>query len=363
MLVRPRDSRFLREKIQSDGLKSLQASIALFNYQQPAPNWEIYVDGSRVTRLPYTARAGAKIAIRDGVSFCGIVALPGTDLGGGNTVVLREGTAQEWNKITFKPALVIDSYNLRSDDPAINPDWNHIDKAFGGFGLELADIDDYPSFAAFQQHLAAVEVQTHFEEPSTASVYYKSGDDILEAGLAMIGDELTLIRPEVNGRPAFLPAGVLRDTTTSIQGDAATIEKLGAVLQGEQGRMKFIQVEPKSGTFVGWNPLPDLTKFSFLIPGGIKVQLDGQIGLARVLVSPRENRVVVTQAWREGQDQEPDAATALVLSGFKQPPNVELNGTVQMNLAKCSLRGQPVYLVPLRDTTSSVGELEKALCD
>ena len=362
MLARPRDSSFLRERIQSEGLKSLQASIALFNYQQPAPNWEIYVDGNRVTNLPYTARAGAKIAIRDGVSFFGIVALPGTDLGGGNTVVLREGTAQEWNKITFKPALVIDSYNLRSDNPAINPDWNRIDQAFGGFALELADTNDYSSFAAFQQHLTTADVQVHFEAPSTTSVYYKSSDDILETGMATIGDELTLIRPEVNGRPAFLPAGVLRDTTTSIQGDAATIEKLGAILQGEQGRMKFIQVEPKSGTFVGWNPLPDLTKFSFLIPGGIKVQSDGQIGLARVLVNPRENRVVVTQAWREGQDQQPDAATALVLSGFKQPPNVELNGTVQMNLTKCLLRGQDVYAVPLRDAAKSVDKAKKTPC-
>jgi hypothetical protein len=363
MLAHPRDGVFLRQKIQREGLKSLQSSIALFNYQQPAPNWEIYVDGNRVTKLPYTTHAGAKIVIHDGVSYFGIVPIPGTDLGGGNTVVLREGTAQEWNKITFKPALVIDSYNLCRDDSAINPDWSRIDQAFGGFGLELADTNDYSSFAAFQQHLANVEVQVHFEEPSTGSVYYKSGDDILETGLATIGGELTLVRPEVNGRPAFLPPGVLRDTSTSIQGDAATIEKLGAMLQGEQGRMKFIQAEPQSGTFVGWNPLPDLMKFSFLIPNGIKIQSDGQIGLARVLVNPRENRVVVTQAWREGQDREPNAATTLVLSGFKKPPKVELNGTVQINLITCTLRGQPVYLVPLRDITSSVDEQEKTLCD
>ena len=108
MLARPRYSNFLREKAEKEGLKSLQASIGFFNYQQPAINWEIYVDGKRVTRLPYTARAGAKITIRDGVSFFGVVPLPGTDLGGGNTVVLREGTPQEWNKITFKPALVIE---------------------------------------------------------------------------------------------------------------------------------------------------------------------------------------------------------------------------------------------------------------
>src|SRR5262249_28716486 len=160
------------------------------------------------TRLPYITKAGAKIAIRDGVTFFGVVPLPGTDLGGGNTVVLREGTAQEWNKITFKPALVIDAYNLRSTDPVINPDWNRIDKAFGGFALELADSTDYPSFEAFQQHFATVEVQTQSAEPFTAWVSYKNGDDALDTGVATLGEELSLIQPKVNGRSAFLPVGV-----------------------------------------------------------------------------------------------------------------------------------------------------------
>jgi hypothetical protein len=363
MLARPRDGSFLREKAQKEGLKSLQASIALFNYQQPTPTWEIYVDGNRVSRLPYIARAGAKIAIRDGVTFFGVVPLPGTELGGGNTVVLREGTAQEWNGITFKPALVIDSYNLRRDDPANTPDWNRIGKAFGGFGLELADINDYSSFAAFQEHLAAVDGQTRLEETSSVSVYYKSGDDILETGFATIGDEPILIQPTVNRQPAFLPAGVLRDTTASIQGDASTIEKWGAVLRGDQGRMKFLQVEPRSGTFVGWNPLPDLAKFTFLIPGGMKIRSDGRIGLARVLVNPQENRVMVTHAWREGQVNDQDTATALVLSGFKKTPNVALNGTSLTNLTTRVLQSHLVYLVPLRDATKSTDEMEKALRD
>src|SRR5262249_33827622 len=147
----------------------------------------------------YTARAGAKITIRDGVSFFGVVPLPGTDLGGGNTVVLREGTPQEWNKIKFKPALVIDSYNLRSSDPVINPDWRRIDKALGGFALELADSDDYTSFEAFQHHFAAVQVQILSAESSMASVSYKNGDDALETGVTTVDSELSLIQPKVNG--------------------------------------------------------------------------------------------------------------------------------------------------------------------
>jgi hypothetical protein len=282
-------------------------------------------------------------------------------LGGGNTVVLRDGTAQEWNKITFKPALVIDSYNLKSESAVANPDWDRISKAYGGFALELADSSDYPSFEAFQEHLAGTLVQTSFEDHTNSSVFYKSGNDILETKLSAPSGELTLVEPKVNGHPAFLPPGILRDTTASVQGTAAIIKKLGAVLHGDEGRMKFLQVEPKSQTYVGWNPLPDLAKYSLLIPGSLKIQSDGGIGLARVQINPDENRVVVSHVWSGGQDQDPSAATALVLTGFNKPPTVEFNGTVQTGLATRMFDGGIAYLIPLQATMKSAAEMEKAL--
>ena len=358
MLASPRNATWLRERAAKEGIQSLQTSIAFFNYQQPDPTWEIYVDGNRVSHLPFTARSSAKISIRDGVSYIGVVPLVGTDLGGGNVVVLREGTAQKWDNIIFKPALVIDSYNLKSNDPIINPDWDRIDKTFGGFAIELSDSEDYSSFEAFQEHLASTEVQTGFAAPFTLSVTYKSGKDIIQTNAVKTRDELALIQPKVNGRPGFLPAGVLRDTSTSIQGDAIAIEKLGAVLRGEQGRMKFLQVEPKSGTFVGWNPLPDLANFSLEVPGGMKVRSDGRLGLARVLVNPGENRVEITQAWGEGQ-QTPDTASALVLTGFEAAPSVKFNGSIETNLITKTIGGERAFLVPLGRTVRSDDQIEK----
>jgi hypothetical protein len=363
MVVTPRIASFLRDKVQREGLKSLQTSMAFFNYQRPTPDWEIYADGDRVTQLPYITRAGTKITIRDGATFFGVIPLPGTNLGGGNIVVLREGTPQEWNKITFKPALVIDSYNLRSERPITNPDWDRVTKVFGGFALELADSSDYRSFEAFQEHLAGAEVQTHFEDPGNASASYKSDNDILESEVSAVGEELKLVEPKVNGRSAFLAPGLLRDTTTSVQGNAATVEKLGAILRGDEGHMKFLQVEPKSGTFVGWNPLPDLVKYSLVIPGGLKIQSDGRIGLARVLINSRENSLIVSHAWGAGQEQDPAAATALVLTGFKMPPTVELNGAIQTVLATRRIHGELAYLIPLQVTLKSADEMEKALAE
>jgi hypothetical protein len=361
MLATPRDSKYVRDQVQKEGLKSLQSSIALFNYQLPNPSWEIFVDDAPITALPYTARAGAKIAIRDGISFFGVVTAPATDLGGGNVVVLREGTAQEWNKIVFKPALVIDCYNLRSDQPVSHPDWSRIEKAFSGVALEVADTGDYSSFEEFKTHLASTELELRFDGGANAVVSFKSGSDILQSGVT-IGKEFKLVDPTVNGQSALLPAGVLRDTTTSIQGDAVTIEKGGAVLKGEQGRMKFLQMEPKSGTFVAWNPLPDLARFSFAVDG-INIRADGRLGMARVAVNPRTRRVEVSHAWREGQDQEPDAASALILTGFATAPTVELNGVAVKKLPTEVIDSRLAYIIPLRETVRPINELEKALRD
>ena len=312
---------------------------------------------------PLSTHAGARIAIRDGATFFAVTPLPGTDLGGGNAVVLREGTPQVWNKITFKPALVIDSYNLKSESVVADPDWDRIRTAFGGFALELADRSDYPSFEAFERHLAASAVQTHFTDLANASVSYQSGDDLLETKLAAVNGELALIEPKVNGRAAFLPPGILRDTTTSVQGTAAAIEKSGAVLRGEVGSMKFLQVEPETKTFVAWHPLPDLDKFSFSVPGGFKIQADGRVGLVRVQVNPLTTRVTIEQAWREGQQREPDAATAFVLTGFDKPPTVEFNGAVRKHLATRMIHGERAYLVPLRAAMKSARKMAKALAE
>lgn len=361
MVASPRDSKYVRDRIQKEGLKSLQSSIALFNYQLPSPSWEIFVDGARITELPYTARAGAKIAIHDGLSFFGVVTAPSTDLGGGNVVVLRQGTAQEWNKIVFKEALVIDCYNLRSDQPVSDLDWSRIDKTLSSIALEVADTGDYSSFEEFRKHLENAALEIRFDGAAQASVSFKSGSDTLQAGVT-VGKEFKLVDPTVNGRSAVLPAGILRDTSTSIQGDAATVEKGGAVLKGEKDRMKFLQVDPTSGTFVAWNPVPDLARFSLAVEG-ITIQADGRLGLARVAVNPHDRSVEISHAWKEGQDQDPGGASALILTGFATPPAVEVNGVVAKKLPTQLIDNRLAYIIPLGKAARPVDEIEKALRD
>jgi len=65
-------------------------------------------------RVPLSGTPGCQIAIRDGVAFLASLRYRAQTWAGKYRGVAR-GTAQEWNKISFKPALVVDSYNLRSD--------------------------------------------------------------------------------------------------------------------------------------------------------------------------------------------------------------------------------------------------------
>jgi hypothetical protein len=93
-------------------------------------------------------------------------------------------------------------------------------------------------------------------------------------------------------------------------------------------------------------------------------QLRCLIGFCALALSNlRENRVIVTHAWSAGQEQDPAAATALVLTGFKMPPTVEFNGTIQTALTTHMIHGDVAYLIPLQVTMKSATEMEKALAE
>ena len=60
----------------------------------------------------------------------------------------------------------------------------------------------------------------------------------------------------INGSNPYLQPGIDRDTTLSQQGTTGRLEKNGAVLMTEKGRIAYLQTEPSSGTYTGYNPLP-----------------------------------------------------------------------------------------------------------
>ncbi len=109
-----------------------------------------------------------------------------------------------------------------------------------------------------------------------------------------------------------------------------------------------MQTEPISGTYAGFNPFPDPVFWSLSAPGGVTVKADGRLGLARVIVRPKENKLWVDYALRDDQKAGGDMASALLVFGLKTAPTVQLNGKV-IKVSPRVVDGQTAYVIPLGD--------------
>jgi hypothetical protein len=341
-----------------EGVTSLQSTTALYNFQTPQPTWEIYVDGAKIEKLPVTCKQGQRITIKDGVTYLGIIPLPATNLGRTDEVVLRVGDPQTYANVTTAPALQIDSYNLRQAAAlAKDADWAPIDTAYGGFVVEFGDATEYKDFAAFQRHLADAKLDLRWEPAATTvHVKYVTGADTLEMGVKTDfrgGDSLStecFAYRKVNGAWPYLAPGMDRDSNCTQMGTTGRLEKQGAVLTCEPGITGYLQTETKSGTYAGYNPLPDPTLWALTMPGGVAVKADGRVSLLRCMVRPAENKLWVDYGVKDGQ-QTPDMATALLVFGLKAAPSVELNGKALAGTpGTVTVDGQTAYVIPLLGT-------------
>jgi hypothetical protein len=347
LLANPCATDWMKEAVAREGLHSLQCSLGLFNFQRD-PTWEIFVDGRKVDRLPYLARQGQRIAIHDGVAYLGVIPIPGTDLGRDAEVELHEGEVQEYQNMKFRPALVIDSFNLRRPaGKGPGEDLNALQKSYGGFVLELGDETEYGSFAAFQKHMQAARLDTTWNATrANLQFAYMSGEDVLTGIFGALDPLRHLSHCTVNGRDPYLPAGVLRDTTYSRQGTTGELHKAGMTLTTDVATMGYVRADPGSGTYMALNPLPDPTTWSLSVPGGVTLKADGKIGSARVIVHPAQRKVWVDCASRPGQA---GLARSLMVSGLDGEPVVVLNGRPldQPLQTRAGEGGGTVYLVPL----------------
>jgi len=357
-------------------LRSLQTTLGLFNYQAN-PTWEIYVDGQRVTQLPFTAKFSQRITIKDGPTYLAILPLGASDLGRDAEIVLKEGTPQMVgpNMGTLKPALLIESYNYKSETPMNQEtaDWAKVNSAYNGFVIEASDITEYPDLAAFQKHVQEAKLTTQFDEAAhLLNVDYTSGTDRLECGYNTLYDgdwnkntptDQCFIYRRINGAAPYLPKGINRDSTLSQQGTTGRLEKGGATLTLEPDVMGYLLTEPKSGTATAWNPLPVLTSFRLDLPEGISVQSDGKIGLLHVAIEPKSGRVVIDHAWPADTDpSKAELATALVVRGLANAPTVQFNGSPLARApAKVTIGGAIAWVIPLGEKTIGEAELEKRL--
>jgi hypothetical protein len=338
-------------------IKSVQASLGFYNYELPAPTWELYVDGRRVTALPYACKAGQRIAIRDGVTYIGITPLPGSDLGRTEEVVLREGEQQDYlNSHKATAALVIDAYILQRDEPlGADADWEGLDKAATGFAVEFADAEDYADFAAFLKHLESTRVTSEVDTSAGVhNVAYTSGEDTLEMGAVTLRPNMDLTADKsfthrrVNGQNPDLPAGVERISPFSIHATSGRLERGGAVLRTTPGRHAVLQAEPNTGTVLAANPLAELSLFSLRTAGDVEITADGGMGITFVTFEAGHRRVVIEHAFLPEQAALDEAADTLLLFGLAMETPVVLNGHVMNALARIDLGGRQALIVPLK---------------
>jgi hypothetical protein len=325
-------------------IRSLQTSIALCNFEEP-PTWEIHVDEQRVGPLPVKARFKQRITIRDGVSYIGIIPIPAADLGRNDEVVLwgpGEMTEMQGGG-KGRVEVVIDAYMYKQEAPLNKGeagDGGKVDLAYAGFVVEMGDASEYRSFADFQKHMKESSLDAPWDAAKkTLNVAYRSGKDVLECAYrpAYRGgptDQCFPVR-RVNGQWPYLAKDMERETSLAVMGRSGKLEKNGAVLTCEPGRMAYIETDPITGTTVGYNPLPDPTAWALRAAGGATVQANGKVGLLRVAVCPKLNRAWVDHAFTPEMREKGKGtlATALSISGLGGTPVVVFNG---QTFDKCS---------------------------
>lgn len=330
MLARPRpavikeragECQFGQRKHAAEEILSVQCSAALFNYQQPAPSWEIYLDDTRVEQLPATARYGQVITIRDGVSYLALRPLPTDDLGRDAEITLEAGLPQtqayhEFTKI--QPALFVHANFYRRQTAIDAETLKKLDTAQSGFVVEMGDEKEYGTFAKFRAQARGARLVAG----EKGAVTYTTGKDTLAASW----DSFT-----VNGEDPYAYARdkqFWQDTTLTQMG-RGRLEKNGAVIEREPSWANMLlQTFPKQQRYVAMNLLPNYQRYSFREPGGVAIRADGACSMSRWAV--KNSREIDIKYHAFGGEYAPknpaEAATLLFISGAKGQPQVTLNG-------------------------------------
>ena len=345
VFAKPHTNRdWLRGAIGKEGLSRLATVIGLWNFAEKK-SWEIHADDRKIDSFPTRLSGNQRILIRDGVSYLAILPLPAADLGRDAEIEIGHGGGGKADptQVDISPALIISIFNLRRERPLAVRDLD-LDaitrRTYGGFVLEMGDADQHGSFDAFAGHIRASELAAVWRhERHVMEVSYRSGGDLMEAGFGTDFTQPTerhfAVDPgqqekaipyrRLNGKWPYLPAGLERDTTWAQQGTTGGLEKNGATLTTEPGRMSYLLSDPVSGAAVGYNPLPDPQAFALATRDGVTLRADGKVGLLRAEYRPWVHEFDITHTLKADQALA-DFATTFSVSGLDAPPQVTVNG-------------------------------------
>jgi hypothetical protein len=330
------------EALGTQGLSKLATVIGLWNFNAKK-DWEIYADDRRIELFPLRLGAGTRLLIKDGVTYLAILPLPSADLGRDAEIEIGPGGGGKADPTgaDVAPALIVSMYNMKRAQPLAADAVDHDKLAlgtYGGFVLEMGDVEQYGSFEAFQQRIKANTLTAQWsEERHQMKVAYKSGDDLMEAGFGTEFGQPTAhfsIDPgsqekaipwrRLNGEWPYLASGLERNTSWAQQGTTGKLEKNGAVLTTDPGRKGYLICDPVSGGVLAYNPLPDPQGFSLTTRDGATFKADGKVGLLRLEYRPWNRELDITHALKPDQNVE-DFARSFTLTGLKDV-RVVVNG-------------------------------------
>ncbi len=295
--------------VKEKGLRAYRAQASIFSVGDSQER-EVWVNNRPVTQYPASAAQGDRIAIRDGVSYVGLIPLPATNLGRRTEVTINYAS----------PLLSLSSHLLDKDEVVEPTEQNRVAlaQATAGWIVEMGDAEEYPSFAAFRQHLAQARFNAQYSpQDHIWRLAYTSGGDTLEMGFRtdfvrrhpwhhpLPASDVFAYR-RVNGVFPGLPDGLQLDSPLAQMGRLPRLEKAGAVLETAAGQPALLRVEPVTGTYEGVNPFVDPTPFQLSTPEGVVVRSEGLLGMARIAVRPREQRL-----WVDYQLPPPEGVPAL----------------------------------------------------
>jgi len=355
---------------RKDPIRSLQTSIALFDFQPGGPTWRLYLNGKPIRSLPARATAGDRLTIHDGATYLGIIPMPSTDLGRDREVIITDQVGEPVElegRSMLKPTLVIHQYLYDREQPLTDAQRQseRVDHAHGGFVIQVADQHDFATFQAFQRHMrkASFEMQAVQEGPQI-DVAYTTGDRRLAIRFDPAYNNqnnvsLAFPRRQLNGEPMYLPKGLDRDTSLTQQGRRGRLAKNGATLLTEPGRMAYLQTEPTSRSYAAYNPFPEPNLMRLETPGGASIQADGRMGLTRMIYQPEAHRLDVEHAVLPEDADRDDLASALVVSGTATPPEAIVNERA-VEPIRAEHAGEPAWIVPLSPTAQNPGQTPEA---
>jgi hypothetical protein len=325
---------------------SLQTTLGLVTLHD---GWQLLLDG-KPAKPPFTAKAGQRIVIADGVAFVGIVPLAGTDLGRDVEVeVLADGipTGMQGGG-RLAEALRINAYNYRGA-ALPNVEWSseRVDAAWGGFAILAGDTSEHKDAAAFDAALAAGKLTTAWDaDKRQVALSWKLGADTLACTFnttAGTDQPTTNLLPErtLNGKWLYLQSGLERECDLSAMGTTGRFEKNGCVYESDPDRMGYLLTDPAHGIVEAWRPFPEPGPLSLGLPDGARIGILGNVGITRLTVFQRENRVQI-----DGAVPGPGLATVAFVSGLPAGTRIELNGQ-PARTAAATLGGKPVVFVSL----------------